>query len=63
MSDSSSDRRLRFLAIRAALGIVFAVVLTRFFLPASGVGTTVAIAVLLVFFAYLLEGLRKRGKS
>lgn len=54
--------RTRILAIRIVLGLIFAVLLTRIFLPASGAATILTITALLVGFAYIFEALHK-GRS
>jgi hypothetical protein len=46
--------------IRVILGLVFALLLVRLFIPGAGVGTIVAAAGMLVFFAYVFEAVRKR---
>lgn len=51
---------LRVFFLRAALGVLFALLLTRLFMPGADPGFVAVIAVLLVFSAYLLETLRKR---
>ncbi len=48
--------------IRAILGLVFAVVLTRFFYPHAKLIYTIGLAVILVGLAYLSEYLRKRKR-
>jgi len=45
--------------IRAILGIVFAVVLTRLFYPATNVIYVIGLAVFLIGMAYFFEYLRK----
>ncbi len=52
--------QLRIFLIRAALGAFFAYFLARFFIPSASPGLIVVMAALLVFFAYVFEGLRKR---
>lgn len=45
--------------IRAILGVVFAVVLTRFFYPGTNSVYVIALAVFLIGMAYFFEYLRK----
>ena len=52
--------RVKVLAIRVILGIVFAVLLGRVFFPQSGPALTGGIALMLVFFAYVLEAVHSR---
>ncbi|WP_123289227.1 hypothetical protein [Desulfosoma caldarium] len=54
--------RWRILAIRSALGLVFALVLGHFFFPDASGGRIAVFAVLLVFSAYILEALRAQRK-
>jgi len=51
--------RKRVFFIRIALGLLFAFFLLRFFYPASGFGVYIFTALLLVFFAYMFEYIRK----
>jgi hypothetical protein len=55
-----SPAQWKVLGIRMVLGIFFAVLLTRFFVPRAGLGSVLAAVVLLVSFAYLFESVRKR---
>jgi F0F1-type ATP synthase assembly protein I len=48
------------LSIRIILGLLFGVLLSRVFFPASGVWLILLIASLLVVFAYIFEVLRKK---
>jgi hypothetical protein len=48
------------LLLRGILGSLCAGLLIRLFLPTAGFGAIAAAAVLLVFFAYVLEAVRKR---
>jgi hypothetical protein len=48
------------LIVRIILGLVFGVLLSRVFFPASGVWLIFLIAGLLVFFAYIFEVLHKK---
>jgi hypothetical protein len=48
------------LSIRIILGLLFGVLLSRVFFPASGVWLILLIASLLVAFAYIFEVLRKK---
>ncbi|MBP8645989.1 MAG: hypothetical protein KBH99_07710 [Syntrophobacteraceae bacterium] len=57
MKDGETGIRIRVLILRSILGIVFALLLMRWFFPTAGVLTIVATAVLLVFFAYLFESI------
>jgi hypothetical protein len=52
--------RWRILIVRAVLGVLFAFLLARFFFPTIGSLTTLIIAALLVFFAYLLESVHQK---
>lgn len=52
--------QLRIFLFRAALGAFFAYFLARFFIPSASPGLIIVMAALLVFFAYVFEGLRKR---
>jgi predicted Na+-dependent transporter len=49
--------------IRAILGAMFAVLLTRFFYPRASIAWVLALAVLLVGLAYVTESFRKRRKG
>ncbi|MEE8541687.1 MAG: hypothetical protein V3S66_08495 [Desulfobacterales bacterium] len=49
--------------IRAILGLVFAVVLTRFFYPHAKLIHIIGLTVILVGLAYFSEYLRKRGRK
>ncbi len=49
--------------IRAILGLVFAVVLTRFFYPHAKLIYTIGLAVILVGLAYFSAYLRSRGRK
>lgn len=52
--------RIKVLVIRVILGIFFGVLLGRFFFPQYGVATMAGIALMLVFFAYVLEAVHSR---
>lgn len=52
--------RYNVLAIRVTLGIFFAFLLGRLFFPNSGPLVTVGIALMLIFFAYVLESIHSR---
>ena len=47
-------------AIRAVLGIVFAVVMLRFFYPRAGLAYAVGLAIFLVGMAYITEAWRRK---
>lgn len=49
--------------IRAILGAMFAVLLTRFFYPRASIAWVLALGVLLVGLAYVMESFRKRRKG
>lgn len=55
--------KLTILTIRALLGAVFAVILTRFFFPGSTLTTMAGIGLLLVFLAYVFDAFRGRRKD
>jgi len=59
MNNFLSDLRVKVLVIRIVLGLLFAFLLSRFFLPHAGIVTKLALAGLLVFAAYVLESFRK----
>ncbi len=61
MNNFLSGVRVRVLLIRVLLGLLFAFLLSRFFLPQASIYTKLALAGALVFAAYVLETLR-RGK-
>jgi len=52
--------RTKVLAIRVILGVLFAILLGRLFFPNSGPAMIAGIALMLVFFAYLLESVHSR---
>lgn len=52
--------RYKVLAIRVILGVFFAFLLGRLFFPNSTPLLTVGIALMLVFFAYVLESVHRR---
>jgi len=54
--------RIQVLAIRLILGVIFGVLLSRVFFPASGRWLIAVIAGLLVFFAYSFEYLHKKDE-
>jgi len=54
--------RLHIFAIRATLGVVFAVFLTRFFYPQADIVHVAGLAVIMVGLAYFSEYLRNRKK-
>jgi purine-cytosine permease-like protein len=51
---------LRIFIIRAVLGILFAVFLSRFFYPEASMVFTIGLCIALVALAYLAEYLRRR---
>ncbi len=57
------DMRPQVLAIRIVLGLIFGVILSRVFFPASGYWLTFLISGLLVFFAYVFEFLHRKDDS
>lgn len=57
-----ASMRWKVLMVRAVLGICFAFLLARFFFPGAGQMKVLAIAGLLVFFAYLLESIHQRNQ-
>jgi hypothetical protein len=52
--------RFKVLAIRVILGAVFAFILARWFFPDSGPAMAAGIALMLIFFAYVLESVHSR---
>ena len=54
-----SGLRVQVLLIRIVLGLLFAFLLSRFFLPDAGIVTKLALAGLLVLSAYVLESFHK----
>ena len=54
---------LNILVIRAVLGIVFGVVLSRFFFPEAPLVFIIGLCVVLVGMAYFIEYLRNRKKG
>ena len=55
--------RYQIFAIRAVLGIVFAVLLLRFFYPRAGVVYAIGLAVFLVGMAYITEAWRRKRQA
>ena len=49
--------------IRAIMGVLFAVLLTRFFYPKAGIVGIMGFAIGLVGLAYITESFRKRKKG
>ncbi|NVM21624.1 MAG: hypothetical protein HWN68_07585 [Desulfobacterales bacterium] len=49
--------------IRAFLGAIFAVLLSRFFFPRAGIIGVIGLAILLVGLAYVTEYFRKQRKG
>jgi hypothetical protein len=60
MSQGTTKAQWKMLFIRVILGLVCAVVLIRLFLPGAGVGAISVATLLLVFFAYVFEAVRRR---
>ena len=58
MSNFLSQVRVQILMIRILLGLVFAFLVSHFFLPGASIYTKLALAGALVFSAYVLEALR-----
>jgi len=54
------NRSVTIFIVRAVVGLVFAVLLTRFFHPEMTGVATVGLAVIMVGLAYLFDYLRKR---
>ncbi|HDI59834.1 MAG TPA: hypothetical protein ENF48_05710 [Desulfobacteraceae bacterium] len=50
-------------AIRAVLGIVFAVVILRFFYPQAGIPHVAGLAIFLVGMAYITEAWRHKRQA
>jgi hypothetical protein len=61
MTDDSPGNLWKILALRIVLGLLGALLLTRFFLPASGPGMVLLTAGVLVFFAYVFEYIHHHG--
>jgi hypothetical protein len=55
--------QLQILIIRAALGVFFAFVLTRFFHPEADIQHVIGLAVIMVGLAYFSEYLRNRRRQ
>jgi len=55
-----ADLRWQVLILRVALGGFFSYFLVRYFMPGASWGSVIALAAIVVFFAYLFESLRKR---
>jgi hypothetical protein len=55
MKNLFSGLRTRVFLIRISLGVVFAVLVTHFFFAGASMLTKLALAGVLVFFAYVLE--------
>ncbi len=51
--------RFNIFVVRAILGIVFAVILSRFFYPGTQIAYVIGLAVFLLGMAYFFEYLRK----
>jgi hypothetical protein len=62
MNNFVSEIRVRVLLVRILMGLLFAFFLSRFFFTKAGILTTLALAGLLVFAAYVLEIIH-RGKK
>ena len=50
-------------AIRAVLGIAFAVLLLRFFYPKAGIAYAIGLAIFLVGMAYITEAWRRKRQA
>jgi hypothetical protein len=59
MDNPFSQLRLRIFLMRVALGLFFAYLLTRFFMPGAGLGAISIAAMLLVLFAYIFEAIHR----
>jgi hypothetical protein len=59
MNNFLSELRVKVLLIRIVLGLLFAFLVSRFFLPHADIVTKLALAGLLVVAAYVLEAFRK----
>lgn len=57
-----SGLRIKVLAIRAVLGVVFAILLSRLFFPRADLLKIFALAGLLTFAAYVMEYLHSRPR-
>jgi hypothetical protein len=55
MEQFFSELRIKVLVMRIVLGVLFAFLLARFFFPGAGLVTTLALAGLLTFAAYVME--------
>lgn len=62
MKQFFSELSIKVLVIRITLGVLFAFLLARFFLPGAGLVKTFALAGALTFAAYVLEYLRTRRR-
>ncbi len=60
MNNFLSGMRAKVLVMRIVLGLVFAFLLSHFFLPGASIYTKLALAGALVFAAYVMEALRTR---
>ena len=60
MNEFFSGVRVKVLVMRILLGLVFAFLLSHFFLPGASIYTKLALAGALVFAAYFMEALRPR---
>jgi hypothetical protein len=60
VAQSSPNKGLKFLLIRAALGLFFGYLLIYFFMPGAGWGAVVLVAALLVVFAYIFETIHRK---
>ncbi len=52
--------RWNVLLVRAIIGLLCGILLVRLFLPKAGFAAVFAAALLLVFFAYVFEAVRRR---
>lgn len=62
MNERVSGPAIRIFVLRVVLGIVFALLLSRFFFPAANIFVILLAAAALVVFAYVFEHIH-RGKG
>lgn len=63
MTTDNPGNLLKTLVLRIILGLLGALLLTRFFRPASSVGMILLTAGILVFFAYVFEYIHQSNKN